>query len=342
MTGRKTIPVLLFLVLTLVGGHAQADRLEAAALRMGKAAEDLFLAGRHRQALNLFEKLVRRFNRPPELIDAARWNIGRCHEEMGNDEQALIAFIEYAKRAELDDQRTDIFDKLRSIRERLRASVVVRVLPEDAEVLVDGEPVAVADLAEPLRMGFGRRVITVSRRGFLSQELLLELAPKEVRSLTIALVEAPQAESAATDPREAPVVAQSVGGDWSRMKIAGVATLSVGGLVAVAGIVPLVLAYQDSNAIRDMKSRGLPSSCELSGTAPPASACPYMTDLKEKSLRQRMRSRVGYALEGVGAAASIAGAVLLVLDSRRPDARQVGANVIPVRHGIVAGISGVF
>ncbi len=306
MTGRKTISTLMFLVLALVGGRASADPLEAAALKMGRAGEELFLAGKYPEALNLFQALVQRFERPVGLIDTAWWNLGRCHEEMGNDEAALAAFTQYAKRVRNPGDQEAARDKLQQVQARLRALLNLDVSPDDAIVTIDGTKIGVLPGLSGFQLPPGRHVIQVSKSGYDSQECVVELAPRESRALGIVL--------RASSDRDG----GSVRADWTKMRIGGVAATGVGGLIMVVGIVPLVLASQDK-----MEINSSPGSW---------------------SLRDRFRERlvVGYVLEGIGAAAVLSGAIVLVVDRVRRPFRRVDVSLTPVPGGAVAGISGAF
>lgn len=180
-----TVAVLVTSCLAAVQVRADAPADQAMAL--GRAGEDLFLAGRFAQALERFQELVRRFDGPPELLDAARWNIARCHEEMGNDVGALEAFVEYAKHARLDDEKSDVFQKLRTLRERVKATLRLTVEPSGAVIQIDGQKLGAAPWTAPVPLAYGRHVVVVSKEGHRTVEQTLDLGPKEARDLTIVL-----------------------------------------------------------------------------------------------------------------------------------------------------------
>lgn len=105
---------------------------------------------------------------------------------------------------------------------------------------------------------------------------------------------------------------------WSTMKIAGVATIGGGALVGLSAIVPLALAYQDKRKIEGKDKR---------------------EDLRD---RQNQRRYIGYALLGVGGAAILAGAIVLIVDNERSKPSSVGAAIVPTRGGAAFGIAGSF
>lgn len=129
---------------------------------------------------------------------------------------------------------------------------------------------------------------------------------------------------------------------WSTMKIAGVATLVGGGLLALGGIVPLVLANQDRTWLRDTKAQGVPPSCVLQSGAYVKANCQLMADITDRIDRQRLRAIVGYAVMGAGVAAVIAGTTVLVVDHNKSAGGRPQVSVSPTHQGAVVGISGTF
>lgn len=346
----KVVPILLLL---LWGGHVTADPLEAAALRMGKAAEELFLGGKYSEAKELFYGLLQRFERPVDLIDTAWWNLGRCHEEMGNDEAALAAFTQYAKRVRNPGDQEAARDKLQQVQARLQATLRLQIEPEDVTVHIDGELMGTASGTFGIRLPQGRHVIRVTKPGHEAQEVTVDLAPRETRALAFSLGVTPVERVVQTErivqaqqTKDAGLV---VGGrsdsertDWTKMRIGGVAATAAGGLIALVGIVPLVLAHQDRMWIRDEKAQGLPASCYTQSRGYVTTSCYQLSSLESRVTRQRLRSLVGYVLEGVGAATAMAGATVLVVDRVRRPFRRVDVSLTPVPGGAVAGISGAF
>lgn len=129
---------------------------------------------------------------------------------------------------------------------------------------------------------------------------------------------------------------------WSTMKIAGVATLVGGGLLALGGIVPLVLANQDRTWLRDTKAQGVPANCVLQPGDYVKATCRLMADITDRIDRQRLRAIVGYAVMGAGVAAVIAGTTVLVVDHNKSAGGRPQVSVSPTHQGAVVGISGTF
>jgi len=171
----------------LIGSSALAQSREDQARNLEKAGEALFMAGKFREAIERFRDVVQRFEGPPEVLNAARWNIARCHEELGEDEAALAAFEEFARWARTDDEKRDAAAKIEALRLRVRATVRFTVQPDGAEVQVDGARVGTAPLQSPLVLDPGRHVVSVSMPGYRPYEETIVLRSKEARDISVSL-----------------------------------------------------------------------------------------------------------------------------------------------------------
>jgi len=89
LAGRVPLPVALAASSILVAGsvaHADDDR--------ELTAREAFAAGRYQEALDIYAKLFAETLHPTYLR-----NVGRCHQMLGNADQAIKTFREYLRRA---------------------------------------------------------------------------------------------------------------------------------------------------------------------------------------------------------------------------------------------------
>lgn len=176
-----------FLGTALMSMSALAGPREDLARKLEKAGEALFQAGKYEEAVKQFQEVVRKYRLPKEVIRTARWNIARCYEELGNDEAALTAFSDFAKRAKTRAEKRDVAAKLKQVKSRLAAVVILAVEPKGAKVRVDGRTIGTAPLSRPLELAPGRHLVTVSRSGFRSKEKQLNLKSKEKKEVIVKL-----------------------------------------------------------------------------------------------------------------------------------------------------------
>lgn len=172
--------------MTLVPDLALADR-RAEAEKLAAAGELLFEAGKYEDALRQFLDAYALFDPPRFVIPEVIWNIGRCYEEMGDDETALRYFKEFAQVVKEPQYRTRADAKVKEVLGRIQATLALDVQPEGVRVTVDGRLVGETPLAGPLRLEPGRHVITFQRDGYRDRTEELTLKARETRALRFAL-----------------------------------------------------------------------------------------------------------------------------------------------------------
>jgi tetratricopeptide (TPR) repeat protein len=120
--------VLAVLLCGLAPGLSQArsPRQEAAAL--ARQGEALFREGRYEEARQAFMASYSRFT-PEFVIPHVLWNIGRCHEQMGDLNGALRFFEEFALNAETPEFKARAIAKIGEIKDRMIAPVSVKPRP---------------------------------------------------------------------------------------------------------------------------------------------------------------------------------------------------------------------
>jgi len=175
------------LVPALLASPSWAGPIEDQAGKLEKAGEALFQAGKYLDAIKQFQEVVRRYDKPDDVIRTARWNIARCYEELGDDEAALKAFVDFARWAKTPDEKQDVAAKLKQVRSRLAAKVRLVIQPDGANVRIDEKVVATGKLAKNIELAPGHHMIAVTKPGFRPQEKALNLKSKERKEIRITL-----------------------------------------------------------------------------------------------------------------------------------------------------------
>ncbi|NOZ01770.1 MAG: PEGA domain-containing protein [Deltaproteobacteria bacterium] len=186
---RIALVVIAVLVPGLFAPPSWAGPIEHRAGKLEKAGEALFQAGKYLDAIKQFQEVVRRYDKPDDVIRTARWNIARCYEELGDDEAALKAFVDFAKWAKTPDEKQDVAAKLKQVRSRLAAKVRLIVMPDGADVRIDGNVVGRKALSGAIELATGHHEIVVTKPGFRPLEKTLELKSRENKEVRLTLEE---------------------------------------------------------------------------------------------------------------------------------------------------------
>lgn len=174
----------------LLTGPARAEVGCEKAENLAKAGVLLFKAEQYGDALKQFQAAYRLFKPPKCFIDNVVWNIGRCHEELGNPEMALRFFEQFAKYvADIgDSHRLAAADnKIAQIRGKLPGVIRIVVDQPAAVVSVDGEFKGRVSEIGKLNVEQGTRSIVVSAPGFIPYKDLRRIEGGKSVDLKIAL-----------------------------------------------------------------------------------------------------------------------------------------------------------
>lgn len=180
------IPVVA-ICLSLLARPAFGGQREDEAATLAKAGQLLFEAGKYENALTQFKDAYSRFDPPRFVIPEVIWNIGRCHEELGDLLSALRAFEEFEKYADTPEYKAAAQKKVAEVRDKVMASVTLSVEPAGALVKVDGADIGTAPLSEPVELMPGRHVLSLSRKGFRPREETLDIKARETRTVRVSL-----------------------------------------------------------------------------------------------------------------------------------------------------------
>ncbi len=185
--------VYLAAVITAAGASAGAQPRSEAEVRYERGVA-LYTARNYEGALAEFRRSLELSGRVDLLF-----NIGRTYQMMARYPEAATAIEEYLRRAsDLSADRrqevTRVLTTLRGFIARLR----VRVVPADAAVTLDGEPVTPAHLAAELAVGPGRHVVAAQRAGFGTRSEAVIIASGETRDVVLTLLPAPAGSTPGT------------------------------------------------------------------------------------------------------------------------------------------------
>lgn len=144
----------------------------AGVLVHAKGGTKLFALKKYKDALEIFLK-SHEVHPLPEVV----WNIARCHEELGNVEDAIVFFEESAA----TDQDPRNRAEARARADRLRAAhlgvLLLETAPADGvTVEIDGKAVGTSPLvAQPLRKGVHE--LRLTREGFAPLSKSIDVVP---------------------------------------------------------------------------------------------------------------------------------------------------------------------
>jgi tetratricopeptide (TPR) repeat protein len=295
-----------------VAARAHFDKGLAAtsAQRFGEAAEEfqraydlwpdfkvLYNIGRVRVALG----------QPVEAVDAYRAYLAQGGDQIATERKDEV-------RREIDEQRPRI------------ATIAIRTSVDGAEVRIDGRLVGHSPLPTPVRVGAGKHTIEALLPGLPAQ--LRDVDAPGAETTQVALEFPPKVHLAAAVAW--PVVASSPRDPSHGRRVLGYVVAGAG-LVAVAA--GTALAFSGLYADNDARANAVAAT-----TASPVT----MSDLtKYDQARQahddaRTRNELGWTMVGIGGAAFVAGAALVVVSSRvsSPTGHEVAARIVPQPTGL--------
>jgi tetratricopeptide (TPR) repeat protein len=309
---RRSFLLLIALALALPPARASADEpSDALAKQRFAAAAQAYREARYRDAIAGFLE-ANRLDPHPELV----FNVGQSYEKLGDVANALRWYREYLRLAPGVVDRATIEASIRNLEARLRERGVQQVsifsAPSGASLLLDDKPVGSTPWTGEITPG--RHVAVLRASGYPDTAKEFVLTTDRAMDLDIALARVAMGTGAtalvpkATEPAE-PAKKKGVA-PWT------IAALGVGvaGLGAALGL--------------EIARRGAESD---------AKADPTQIGYHDKLASLSTRQTAARVLVGVGAAATAAGGVLLVLDLR-------GGSSAPAKTGIgcLDGACGAF
>ena len=186
-------------------GSEEARRAEAKQ-RFEQAVQD-YDAGRYDQALANFQEAFRL--RPHPLVNV---NIANCYDKLGKPLLAIFHFERFVEaKAGTPAQQAEVSAALVRLRKQV-GTLVLRVMPDGALVIIDREQQRRAPVLEPMLLQAGEHSLEVRLEGYAPVErkvivtggatFELDIALERTHAEPPPLAIAPATESAAGDPAE--------------------------------------------------------------------------------------------------------------------------------------------
>lgn len=194
-------------VLMAAGAAAQGEvasgKSSAEVRELFRQARALYQEHRYAAAVAKFEQV---FELSPSTV--VSFNIGRCHERLGDVGKALRAYRDYLRQsphaADADAVKGTIANLERRLRETGVQQLLVFTEPARALVEVDGKVIGTSPASVELVAGSHRLVVSAS--GFQSEELSFSMDLKRSMERTVTLKAAP---ASAPAPAAGPVASAS-------------------------------------------------------------------------------------------------------------------------------------
>ena len=179
-----------------------AEVKEEASTRFQKGL-DFSKDGQHRAALLEFKKAY-------ELVPSWQvlYNLGQASRELKDHASALGWYERYLVEGGSGippKRKKEVERAIAELRPKV-ASLRVSTSTAGAEVLVDDLPMGVTPLAQPLRVNAGRLKLTVTLKGYLPVQRIVEVAGAEEQELSVDLVPLNPTPAASEPPAPTPTV----------------------------------------------------------------------------------------------------------------------------------------
>lgn len=306
MPSRKTpfLAVLLLGTLGAVHAHAQTDAdIDAGRKLFGEAFADE-KSGHCPEALE-------KYRRVQAIKDTSnvRFRIGACSETTGQLRAAMLAYEGAIRLGRGDPQAKDVAAEASKRIEALAPKMgKLRIKrPEGASVQVDSEPIADADLAEPVWVDPGVHVVTAT--ALKHRPFRGDVAVREQGEANVDVVLEPEAIQPPPPPPHPSPIPRIIG--WS--------LVGLGGALAVGGVVSIAIRETAIGSIHDACNPICPAAKQM--------------DLQGTRDRALVAGPLAAALF-IGGAATVGAGVLLLLI-----APKQSAGLTPVIGARFAGIA---
>ncbi len=179
-----------------------------------------FNDGRYTDALGSYEKSYALVPRPRTLN-----NIAACHERLGHDEDAYLAYRAFIPIAEERDAelRAKAEGKLLELAPRIRIPVRVTSSPVGAAITIDGDGEVAGRTPAELSLSLGSHQLTLRAEGFHDHQATIEVAAGDRPVVDAALDPLPRI-TITVEPADAlitPADGVAAAGTWSTVVVPG-------------------------------------------------------------------------------------------------------------------------
>jgi len=298
-----TVPLVLeLIVLVAVPAATFATPARAQTQTATDQARKEFQRGAEAYQEARYEDAIEAFTRAYELDSkpVLLYNIAQSHERLGDVPSALRAYRDYLRSSPSEQDRKVVETRIRNLERRLQERGLQQVSifsdPPGASVTLDGQRVGETPWTGEVKPG--RHLAVLERSGYPETTKEFVLGPNRSVDLDIVLRAAEAQKPPQQDGSRRDKDAQGAGRAGATVAPWTWAALGVGA-VALGGAAGFELARRSAESDAEAAT----------------------TQLDHKSAFEEMERRQTTAriLLGVGAAASIAGGVLLYLDLRSAD-----------------------
>lgn len=179
---RLVVPCIVALLSFATAARAQDD--VSLAETIFEAGRAYYEQGNYEKALEQFEEAYR-LDPQPEIL----YNIGQCHERLGQFEGAIEAYQAYIDESPGAEDLQAVTEKIKMLDEKLRATgLKLEVSEPDAVVFVDGEQVAVSPVPGVIPIPPGMHELEVQKVGFQDLYLKITIVAGHTQEITVSMV----------------------------------------------------------------------------------------------------------------------------------------------------------
>jgi hypothetical protein len=285
------------------------------------AARELFRQGTEDADTGRYEDGLEKFRRVAKVKETAavRFNIARCEEALGRVGSALADFEIAAREGRVDGSAEDVAHLAQGRADALRPQVprltlIAPTLPAGMSVSLDGAPLSVAALGEPLPVDPGPHVLEASAPG--SATFQADLTLKLGESKTEPIVFTPGGPAAGD---------AAASGAASSQRTWGYVALGAGGALAVGSLVFLLL---HNGAVSTLNGDCPGGQCQASQEA--------QVNSTESDARTDQTLSIAFAAT---AAAALGTGVVLLLTTPKAIAPQPATSLVTGAPRAPAGLS---